>query len=991
MNNKSFKLGSKVKKIISMCLAFIMTLSMIGITPRPQIAKAADEYDVMRAKWVRYMTGGTSYDLNDPDVSSKLSGADASIFWNSMDKSPNRTYLWSDAPDNSDSNYISAQYSRLLAMAKAYNQYGGSLYQNSALATDIVNALEWMNQNRYNTTVPTASSYYNWYSYQIGGALSLLNCTLLMYDHLTSEQITNYVNAVLRYTPSIGDYTGKFTGANRLHFAEEFIKAGIVTKRSDLIKQGRDALDYLYTEVTNGEGIYSDGSFIQHIANGYNGGYGSFYAYGLLTIVDSLLGTSFAVTNPNVSNVYKWIYTVYEPVMYEGGFMSMVRGRQIASSKSNTGATEINDFSFGMDAVKAVVLASQSAPNASDRVYFKRLLKKWVINNTYQPILQNMSMYEMLIAKQIVNDPSVIPASEYIAHKRYYNMDKVVHGRPNFTFALSMFSKRIYNYESINKENLHGWFTNYGATYIYNGDQGQYNGNYWCTIDPYRIPGTTVSRITRPDFDPNDTTGKKGYKQSTPSGRAWVGGADISGLYGVSGMQLQDIGYSLEAKKSYFMFDDEIVCLGAGINSTDTKTIETIIENRAISTAGNNTFTVNGTTKLPAMGDSELMTNVKWAHLAGSTPKSDLGYYFPEGSSVWARRETRTGTWYDIHKNGIIDSNRTAIQSRNFLTIWQNHGTNPVDSKYSYVLLPNKTVTQISAYASNPNIEIIENSPDAQAVKEKTLGITAINFWNDSTKTVANITSTRKASLMVKESGDEYELAVSDPTQATNSPIVLEIDRKAASVISKDPNVTVIQLSPTIKLSISVSNMKGATIRAKFKLNSLSCETNNDAYVRDGAYANTNYGTTTDLVIKKNLYDNNGYNRKSYVTFDFSSYTKASIPSALLKLYITDVNEDLSRTVKIYGVSDETSTETGITWNNAPAGNSYITSLNVANTDKGKWITVDVTNYVKNHLSDKKVTFLLVNEGTGSDKNNMSFASREYSGYAPKLELEYPR
>ena len=90
------------------------------------------------------------------------------------------------------------------------------------------------------------------------------------------------------------------------------------------------------------------------------------------------------------------------------------------------------------------------------------------------------------------------------------------------------------------------------------------------------------------------------------------------------------------------------------------------------------------------------------------------------------------------------------------------------------MLLPNKTVTQISAYASNPNIEIIENSPDAQAVKEKTLGITAINFWNDSTKTVANITSTRKASLMVKESGDEYELAVSDPTQATNSPIVLE-------------------------------------------------------------------------------------------------------------------------------------------------------------------------------------------------------------------------
>lgn len=980
------------KRGISICMVFFILLTMFFITPTTRVVGASDEYDTMRAKWISYITGGTSYDLTDTDVSSKLSGiaSAANNYWSSMNKSSSRTYLWSDAPDNTDSNYINVQYTRILAMAKAYNQYGCSLYHDPALGADIVSALEWMNQNRYSTTAQKATLNNNWWDYQIGGAIKLMDCTILMYDLLTSAQVTNYVNAVLRYTPSIGGYSGLFTGANRLSFAEEFVKAGIVSKRSDLVIEGRDAMDDLFTEVTSGEGIYSDGSFIQHTATGYNGGYGSAYAYNLLKIVDSLLGTSFAVTNTNVSNIYKWVYNVYEPVMYNGGFMSMVRGRFISYSKANTGSTEVNDFSYGIDGVKTVVLASQSAPNASDRAYFKSLLKKWVTNNTYQLIIFNMSMYEMLIAKQIMKDSSVTATGEYVAHKRYNNMDKVVHGRPNYTFAVSMFSKRTYNYESINKENLHGWFTNYGATYIYNGDQGQYNGNYWCTIDPYRIAGTTVTRITRPDFDPDDTTGKKGYMQSTLGTRAWVGGADIAGLYGVSGMQLHDVGYTLDAKKSYFMFDDEIVCLGAGINSTDSKTVETVVENRALNSAGGNTFTVNGSAKLPALGDSESMTGVNWAHLAGSTSNSDIGYYFPGGASVWARRETRTGTFYDIHKNGIIDSNRTDTQSRNFLTMWYNHGVNPVDGTYSYVLLPNKTAAQVSAYASNPNIQIIENSPDAQAVKEKTLGITAINFWNDAAKTVANITSTRKASLMVKESGDEYEIAVSDPTQVAGSPITLEIDRKAASVISKDSNVTVTQLSPTIKLSINISNMKGATLRAKFKMDSLSCETNNDAYVRDGSYANTNYGTDSNLVIKKDTADNTGYNRKAYVTFDFSSYSKTSTPSALLKMYISDVNTDATRTIKVYGVPDETSAENGITWNTAPAGTAYITSVAVANTDVGKWVSLDVTNYVKNHMSDKKVTFLLVNEGTAASKNNMSFAARECPGYAPKLEIEYP-
>ena len=434
------------------------------------------------------------------------------------------------------------------------------------------------------------------------------------------------------------------------------------------------------------------------------------------------------------------------------------------------------------------------------------------------------------------------------------------------------------------------------------------------------------------------------------------------------------------------MFDDEIVCLGSGINSTDNSPIETIIENRAINSSGNNALTVNGSLKIPSLGQSTTLTDANWAHLAGNTANSDIGYYFPGGSTVYAKRETRTGTWYDINKGGVIDDKRTETQTRNYLTMWFSHGNNPVNQSYSYALLPGKSASQVSGYAADPNIQIIENSLDAQAVKEKTLGLTAINFWNDTVKTVADITSTRKASVIVKETGADYEIAVSDPTQVSTTPIVLEINRKGASVISKDSNVTVTQLSPTIKLSINVSNMKGATIRAKFSLGTVSFSPSKDAFICDGPNAGTNYGSDVNLAVKRELADDSGTNRKTYVNFDFNGYDY-SAPEAKLKLYVSNIGTDPERTIKLYGVSDEAWSEAGITWNNAPAGTTYISSLTIKNTDKGKWISYDVTDYVRNNLNDKNASFLLVNEGTRSSQSTVLLGSKERAGFEPKLEI----
>jgi hyaluronate lyase len=106
-------------------------------------------------------------------------------------------------------------------------------------------------------------------------------------------------------------------------------------------------------------------------------------------------------------------------------------------------------------------------------------------------------------------------------------MDRVVAIRSNFTFAISMSSSRIANYESINNGNLHGWFTGDGMTYLYLGNlETQFSGDFWPTVDPYHLPGTTVETTSRANA----------AGEAATTDQNWVGGAQVKNVYGVAGM-----------------------------------------------------------------------------------------------------------------------------------------------------------------------------------------------------------------------------------------------------------------------------------------------------------------------------------------------------------------------------------------------------------------------------------------------------------------------
>ncbi|MDR6550461.1 polysaccharide lyase 8 family protein [Paenibacillus qinlingensis] len=780
-------------KALVLVLALVINVVAVPVQP----AHAADEYDTLRAKMYDFTTGGSTYDTNDPDIVTKVANitASAQSNWDTMNKASGRTYLWSDLATTTESEHVSQSYQRLESMTLAYVTRGSSLKGNATLRTDIISAMDWMYTNRYNTSIPKRG-YDNWFDWQVTSPLVINNITTWLYDSLTPTQITNW-HAVIDWQ-ALAWGTG-LTGANRVWACYIKIQSGIIVKNSAKIMEGRDQLSSVFDYVTSGEGVYSDGSFIQHTALiPYNGGYGTALLDNLTKLMYVVAGSTWDIVDPDVSNIYQWIYTAFEPLYYNNSMFDSVRGRGIAGFR---------DDDKGLTSIKAIgpaiVRMALSAPNASDRSAYKSMIKKWLLEATSPTKYADLVMMSDIVqAKLIEGDTSVTPRSPLIMNKQYPSMARAVHHRPGFAFGISMSSNRIGNYELVNEVNLRGWHTGDGMTYLYNSDLTQYKDSFWPTVNSYRMPGTTVNQ---------NTTAAANAKNPN----SWVGGTEVAGLYGATGMQYTANGYNLTAKKSWFMFDDEIVNLGAGITSTDSKVVETIVDNRKLNSSGNNALTVNGAAKSSALGWSETMTGVNRIHLTGSVAGSDVGYYFPTATTIKGLREARTNQWSSInHYN--LGTDYTTNFTRNFMNLWFDHGTNPTNGTYSYVLLPGKSSSQVDTYAANPDITVVENSTAAQAVKENSLGVLGINFWNDAVKTVSGITSNKKASVMVSTTENGTEVSVSDPTLSNTGTIQLTIAQNLGPVVYKDSRITTSTSGGTTTLTINVNGAGGKSIKAYF-------------------------------------------------------------------------------------------------------------------------------------------------------------------------------
>jgi len=286
---------------------------------------------------------------------------------------------------------------------------------------------------------------------------------------------------------------------------------------------------------------------------------------------------------------------------------------------------------------------------------------------------------------------------------------------------------------------------------------------------------------------------------------------------------------------------------------------------------------------------------------------------------------------------------------------------------------------------------VLANSASTQAVIDKSLNAVGANFWSTTATTIndakgfAYLTSAQQASVTTLENGGELDVAVADPTQANTGSITITINRTASSVISSDSQVSVTQLSPTIQFSVNVSGSVGKSYSIKFNLNpsnSLTLGTAADAYVRDGSYANTNYGSTIDMQVKN---DAAGYVRKAFLRF---SVAGVGLPITNARVILTPSSEGQSGfTNQAFLVTNDTWSESAITWNTAPA---------ISATLLGSWsvpavgtsASFDVTAQAQSARAGDKLLSIAISSPTNVGSNGwVNYASKENTNaaYRPVL------
>lgn len=541
-------------------------------------------FDAVKAAWRRKLVGDETNDTTDAIVGKAIQaitqkGQNA---WNLMKKNASDdSILFLKIETTAD---MTQSYVYIAQMAKAYGTYGSALYQNKKLKRDIMSALEWMYQHYYGAaeikgTGWRNTSLYNWWDWFVGTPMQLTDTLMILYDEMNQADVLKYLSPYDYFMETMGPNQD---GASRLSAGTATAVLEHNTEQLEKCLYDFDSLMRLTPAEKYVDGLKEDGTYIEHELHPYNAGYGvSLIAERAMVVYGVFSQTDIAIPSPNVSNLLFATYETFEPILYNGGLMSALLGRRTIDEQTNAN----NLIASLLDLIGIF--------GEEHDVHIKAMIKRNISDWNLSAITNLLTVRQAATLANLLADETISAESDYEQAKVYYNGDVVVQQRNGYAVALAMNSERIANYESINGLNLTGWYQSDGALYLYTDkDYKQFGPNWWTNRNPYHMPGTTV--------DTQEREAKSiYYKDVYTSSQDFVGGVEL-GEFATAAMALEsfhnekdsgivDVGYggaqplhesTLTAKKSYFFFDDEVVCLGADVNAKDGFEVQTVLANR---------------------------------------------------------------------------------------------------------------------------------------------------------------------------------------------------------------------------------------------------------------------------------------------------------------------------------------------------------------------------------------------------------------------------
>ncbi|MGP3973572.1 polysaccharide lyase family 8 super-sandwich domain-containing protein [Streptomyces sp. 8N114] len=805
---------------------------------------------------IRAVLAGTAESNSRPETAAKLAAvAEAARSHLADMAAAGENELFRGLPLGSSDANLNTSFRRLYEIALAARTPGipsGGPPNDAATRRRVVDGLVSLHERYYGDQ---SQGYYgNWFNWEIGISTSVTAALVLLAEDVAAQR----PELTRRYIASMDAYlrNGKdgdvdldsrfHTGANLADITTNRILQGALLGDEARIRKALEDQLTVYATIdpyhlNHGvtDGHYADGSFIQHTSVAYTGSYGKALLARAVQMLKFLDGTGYANTEALVPVVHRWVTDGFAPVVFEGWMMEIVKGRAVSRTgggyaDSAAVAEAVTDLTGYADGERAAALKS----------YVKHLDAASATPPDPARFASPLTVvrYAEILADGSVSAADLNPAARCTA---FNAMDRTVHRRPGHAFALARSSERISKYEYMNGENLLPWFQGDGAYYLYLAGEDQrdaFGVDYYTTVPPYGLAGVTAPDEQRksvpelygkpyydnPDHPLHFTPSSESQNTYVyfPRGTNRHSGGAVLGAYGAAGMvQSDDIAYAerdrlpddftvyrnAAATKSWFLLDDEIVVLAAGVGdgAGGGRAVTTTVDARIA--APDATVRISGELAAGGAWRGSGTGELRWLRFADETRGTAVGYLFldspgADGHPVTVGLETVTRS-----RRVVRTSNPDTTVTRQVFRAAFRQEAGAAPRSFAYALVPHATERDLGAYGADGGpLAVLANTTRLQAVRHTGLGLLAVNSFGAGSRTVAGLRLDGPASVLVRrERGDgRVTVAAADPTMRRDRLTLLLHGRKLRAV-SSDPDVRVSHVSGGTLLSIRTRHAYG--------------------------------------------------------------------------------------------------------------------------------------------------------------------------------------
>jgi len=785
---------------------------------------------------------------------------------------------------------------RISAMCRAYSRSGSVYYGDPTIRTAIISAIDyWLG-------LSPAPYCDNWYQ----GTISLpkdigTSIVAMRYGAIPLDNTREYAlfGWMTKGRP-LSEFAGEDGGSNQTDIAQNYMIRACLVQDPVLMNEVITTISSGLVIASNngstvGGGLQIDNSFTAHGPQLYIYGYGTVLVSGLATINSYINGSSYALTANQIALLSNFT---------RKGLIKATRGQYHDFNAFNRQISRPNEGKPGsstISKIKALDLPQYATEydNAINR-----------LNGTQLPSYQ--------------------VAAEHI---HFWRTDYTVHHRSKYMFGLRSVSTRTNRSEKGNGENVKGYYVTDGANYI--AVKGDEYYNIYPVWEWNKIPGTTIPETS--------IIPSRGEWATSLGKTSFVGGVS-DGVYGVSTYAMDE--FNTVAKKSWFFFDEEVVCLGAGINSTATDAINTTV-NQCLLRGAVNVKTTSGVQTL-ANGSRQYTGNLQWAH------QDSVGYFFPQGGNISLSNQAQTGSQYSINTNYSADP-----ITKDVFKLWINHGLTPSSGSYAYIVAPGKSLAEMDTYNA-AQLQIWANTDTLQAVYHAGIDFLQVVFYKPGTLVNNGFTITAESActMLIKNlSTSSITVSVADPSQAL-------------STVNITMRNTDIGFFNSYTATLPTGLMAGSSITT-----TLISENILPTVAITTPLTNTKYGAAANVTINANATDNDGISKVEF----FQGATKLGEDSTFPYSFV---------------------------WNNVAIGNYTITAkatdqIGAANTSaevnvKVMQLTTDKFEAIGDAYvaggSDANTNFPTGNltvKNAAANLNRRAFIQFNLNGYASELDSAY--